>query len=64
MQIDLLKRLLPGEVNEYFVRNEVRADGRSLEEHRPYEIARGVLGGSKLSSSVKLGGTHILCALT
>ena len=30
MNVDLLKRLLPGEVDEYLIRNEVRADGREL----------------------------------
>ena len=51
MNIDLLKRLLPGEVDEYLVRNEVRADGRELREHRPLQITHSVMGGqSQLSS--------------
>ena len=51
MNIDLLKRLLPGEVDEYLVRNEVRADGRELREHRPLQITHSVMGGQGQSSS-------------
>ena len=43
MDIDLLKRLLPGEVNDYFIRNKVRTDGRALNKHRDYHIQRDVL---------------------
>ena len=66
----MLKQLLPGEINEFYVRNEVRADGRELRHHRKYFIAREVLHcksddalEQKVSCSVKLGNTHILCSL-
>ena len=42
----MLKRLLPGEVDEYLIRNEVRADGRDLAEHRPVQITRSVMGST------------------
>ena len=72
MNIDLLKKLLPGEVDEYLVRNEVRADGRELRDHRPIQITRSVMGqhgeaassaSTKVSCAVKLGQTHVLCSL-
>jgi exosome complex RNA-binding protein Rrp42 (RNase PH superfamily) len=43
MDIALLKQLLPGEVNEFYIRNNIRADGRELRHHRKYFIARQVL---------------------
>lgn len=72
MDIALLKQLLPGEVHEFYVRNEIRADGRELRHHRKFFIARGVLHSGhtgtdkeqKFSASVKLGNTHVLCSLT
>lgn len=70
MDIALLKSLLPGEVNEFYVRNNIRADGRELRNHRKYFIARQVLHTSteaaetkKYSASVKLGNTHVLCSM-
>ena len=71
MNIDLLKKLLPGEVNEYLVRKEVRADGRDLQAHRPLVITRAVMANNdannsnvkKVSCAVKLGQTHVLCSL-
>lgn len=66
MDIALLKQLLPGEVNEFYVRNDIRADGRELRHHRKYFVARGVLHGGqaqKFSTSIKLGNTHVLCSL-
>jgi exosome complex RNA-binding protein Rrp42 (RNase PH superfamily) len=66
MDIALLKQLLPGEVNEFYIRNEIRADGRDLRHHRKFFIAREVLHtgqASKYSTSVKLGNTHVLCSL-
>ena len=72
MNVDLLKRLLPGEVDEYLIRNEVRADGRELQDHRPLQITRSVMGtnlaqenteSKKVSCAVKLGQSHILCSL-
>ena len=44
MNINLLKKLLPGEVDEYLIRQKVRSDGRELRHHRSYEISRSVLG--------------------
>ena len=70
MDVKLLKQLLPGEINEFYVRNEIRADGRELRHHRKYYLAREVLHcksqdslEQKVSCSVKLGSTHILCSL-
>jgi len=67
MDIALLKQLLPGEVNEFYVRNEIRADGRELRHHRKYFIARQVLHSEQdksYSASVKLGNTHVLCSMS
>ena len=77
MDIKLLKQLLPGEVNEFYIRNDIRADGRDPKHHRKYFIAREVLYSrteqqqldqqptqSKFSTSVKLGNTHVLCSMT
>ena len=36
MNINLLKKLLPGEVDEFMVRNKVRQDGRDLRHHRGF----------------------------
>lgn len=76
-----MKKLLPGEVNEFYVRNGVRADGRPLRQHRQFLITREVLGSGnsvvaqkvdggapktsvvKVSNSVKLGHTHVICSL-
>jgi len=61
MNIDLLKKLLPGEVDEYLIRNLVRADGRGLADHRPVQITRSVMGqasteeSTKVSCAIKLG---------
>ena len=44
MNIQLLKKLLPGEVDEYLVRQKVRSDGRELRHHRSYQVSRSVLG--------------------
>ena len=44
MNINLLKKLLPGEVDEYLVRNKVRSDGRELRHHRSFQISRSILG--------------------
>ena len=44
MNINLLKKLLPGEVDEFMVRNKVRQDGRELRHHRGFQISRSVLG--------------------
>ena len=74
MNIELLKRLLPGEVDEYLVRSQVRADGRELRDHRPIQLTRSVMGShdatmdqadqsTKVSCAVKLGQTHVLCSL-
>ena len=67
MNIELLRKLLPGEVNEYLVRNEVRTDGRNLQDHRAFQITRGVMSSlsasKKVSCAVKLGQTHVLCTL-
>ena len=46
MNINLLKKLLPGEVDEFMVRNKVRQDGRELRHHRGFQISRSVLGQS------------------
>lgn len=72
MDNKLLKQLLPGEVNEFYIRNDIRADGRDLRHHRKYFIAREVLHSrteqqpqqSKFSTSVKLGNTHVLCSMS
>ena len=69
MNVDLLRKLLPGEVDEYLVRNEVRADGRNLQDHRVFQVTRSVMGQQqsdkthKVSCAVKLGQTHVLCTL-
>ena len=54
MNIDLLKKLLPGEVDEYLVRNKVRADGRELRHHRSYQISRSVLGQQESKEGQKV----------
>ena len=66
MDIALLKQLLPVEVNEFYLRNDIRADGRELRHHRKYFIVREILHTSqesKFSTSVKLGNTHVLCSM-
>ena len=62
MNIDLLRKLLPGEVNEYLVRNEVRADGRNLQDHRPFQITRSVMGSNK-SAQDGAGSHKVSCAV-
>ena len=57
MNINLLKKLLPGEVDEFLVRNKVRSDGRELRHHRSYQISRSVLGQQEKGEESKaLGG--------
>ena len=64
MNVNLLKKLLPGEVDEFMVRNKVRQDGRELRSHRAFQISRSVLGQTgtendqlqlKASCAVRLG---------
>ena len=43
MDSDLIKKLLPHEYTEYLIRNEVRSDGRTLDQHRPISIKRNVV---------------------
>ena len=66
MECSLLEKLLPSEVNDFYVRNEVRTDGRELLKHRDYHVLRNILAkGEKenFSCSVKLGQTHLLSSL-
>lgn len=83
MDIELLKRLLPGEIDEFLVRNEARADGRAMDQHRSLTLSRNVMTKSikkvetegaekeptkatqpsEASCSVRLGQTHLICAL-
>ena len=53
MNINLLKKLLPGEVDEFLVRNKVRSDGRELRHHRSYQISRSVLGQQEKAEESK-----------
>ena len=47
MDSELLQKLLPSEVNDYYIRNGVRSDGRELLQHREYNFVRNVLAPSK-----------------
>lgn len=40
--LDLLRKLIPTEYNELLVKNEVRADGRGLDQQRPIEVKRQI----------------------
>eukprot|EP00347_Sterkiella_histriomuscorum_P007406 403349045 len=42
-QNELLKKLLPHEYHQYLIRNGVRADSRTLTQHRPITVKRQVL---------------------
>jgi exosome complex RNA-binding protein Rrp42 (RNase PH superfamily) len=62
MECELLQKLLPSEVHDYYIRNGIRADGRDLLTHRSLHVVRKVLanktGGrdaDQVSCSVKLG---------
>lgn len=62
MDFELIKKLLPGEVNEFYIRNEIRADGRQLGHHRGFAVTRNVSNNYDesddlkwASNSVKLG---------
>ena len=46
MDIELLKKLLPGEIDEFLVRNEARSDGRAMESHRSLTFSRNVMAKS------------------
>ena len=47
MNVSLLKKLLPGEYEEFLVKNLVRDDGRELRDHRLVQITRSVMGSNK-----------------
>jgi hypothetical protein len=49
MDSELLQKLLPSEVSDYYIRNQVRSDGRSLLQHRGYHMVRNVLALAKKS---------------
>ena len=58
MECALLEKLLPSEVNDFYVRNGIRKDGRDLMKHRDYHVLRNILAKSEeahFSCSVKLG---------
>ena len=54
MTLDLLKKLIPAEYNDYLIRNGIRSDGRKLTDHRVCEIKREVFQNIEyLNSKVK-----------
>ena len=45
--VDLIKRLIPQEFNEYLIRNGVRQDSRKTDQFRDIEVKRNVISNIK-----------------